>query len=187
MRPIALAALLLAAACAQPRPAERAGTTSADAATPPPSTAGAPDAAGGARGPDAPGPASGPATSSAAASDTTPRADASPDAAARRLEAEARALAHTDGCEGADQCRAAPAGLRACGGPRTYVVYCAARTDTVALFRVLGRLRAADEAYNRANGVMSTCEFRTPPQTRIVGGRCEAVSMSSGNRAEVPQ
>ena len=51
-----------------------------------------------------------------------------------RLEREARALARTDGCDSLAQCRTAPVGWRSCGGPRTYLVYCAATTDTVTLF-----------------------------------------------------
>ena len=47
-----------------------------------------------------------------------------------RLEAEARALASPDGCAQPGDCRSAPVGAKACGGPRSYVVYCAATTDT---------------------------------------------------------
>jgi hypothetical protein len=89
-----------------------------------------------------------------------------------RLEQEARALARTEGCPGADACRTAPVGWRGCGGPRSYVVYCAARTDTVALMRKLRELEEAERAYNASSGMMSTCEFRMPPEVRLDGGRC---------------
>jgi hypothetical protein len=91
-----------------------------------------------------------------------------------QLEAEARALAKTTGCNGASGCRTAPVGERACGGPRDYIVYCAATTDSVALFKKLDELKAADVAFNKNSNAMSTCEFRMPPKTAAIGGRCKA-------------
>ncbi len=92
-----------------------------------------------------------------------------------RLEREARAIARTDGCDALAQCRTAPVGWRACGGPRTYVVYCTAATDTVALFRKLEALENAEKAYNAKHGLLSTCEFRTPPKTKLEGRSCREV------------
>jgi hypothetical protein len=92
-----------------------------------------------------------------------------------RLEREARALVKTDGCTTANACRTAPVGWRGCGGPRTYVVYCAATTDTAALFRKLKELENAEKAYNAKSGMMSTCEFRTPPGTKLQGKSCREV------------
>jgi hypothetical protein len=108
--------------------------------------------------------------------DTLPpeRRDTTPDARPRlaRLEQEARALAKLDGCTTAGDCRTAPMGWRGCGGPRTYLVYCAATTDTVALFRKLKELEQAERAYNASSGMMSTCEFRMPPAVRLDGRSC---------------
>lgn len=92
-----------------------------------------------------------------------------------RLDREVRALVKTDGCATSGECRAAPVGDRPCGGPRDYVVYCARTTDTVALKTKLDELIAAERAYNRKSGMASTCEFRMPPQTALVGGSCRAV------------
>lgn len=91
-----------------------------------------------------------------------------------RLERDARALAKTTGCDAASSCRTAPVGWRACGGPRTYVVYCAASTDTVALLRKLEELKRAEMEYNERSGAISTCEFRTPPAVTMQGGSCTA-------------
>ena len=98
-----------------------------------------------------------------------------------RLEREARALAHTEGCA-AGQCRTAPVGSRPCGGPREYLVYCAATTDSAALFGKLAELARGEEEFNRRNQMMSTCEFRTPPNVRLSGGRCSAAPAN-----ELPQ
>lgn len=89
-----------------------------------------------------------------------------------RLEADARALANATGCASSGGCRTAPVGSRACGGPRTYLVYCAATTDSVALFRKLGELKVAEEKANAASGMASTCEFRMPPALSADGGSC---------------
>ena len=91
-----------------------------------------------------------------------------------RLEREARALARADGCREGGQCRTAPVGSRPCGGPREYVVYCAATTDSAALFAKLAELARAEEEYNRKHGLVSTCEFREPPQVELSGGTCRA-------------
>ena len=107
---------------------------------------------------------------------TGSRETASDTAAARarlvQLEVEARALARTTGCNTAEQCRTAPLGARACGGPREYVVYCAATTDSAALYRKLDELKAAETKFNQDLGLASTCEFRTPPVTSVQGGSC---------------
>jgi hypothetical protein len=89
-----------------------------------------------------------------------------------RLEREARALAHSDGCDSLAQCHTAPVGWRSCGGPRTYLVYCAATTDTVALFRKLAELEAAEKEYNLKSGLMSSCIMREPPQVSLRGRSC---------------
>lgn len=108
--------------------------------------------------------------------DTPPPAqrDTGPDPRPRlaRLEQEARALAKLDGCATAGECRTATVGWRGCGGPRTYLVYCAASTDTVALFRKLAELEKAEREYNASSGMMSTCELRLPPTVRLEGRSC---------------
>lgn len=144
----------LLAACA-PRPASNAGADSA-----------------------ATGPASAvplPAVPRAPVAGAIPKA-AGDTGAIARLEREARALAHVEGCAAAGRCRTAPLGHRACGGPRDYVVYCATTTDSAALFRRLDELSRAEEAEQQRSGVVSTCEFRMPPTAVLAGGRCGAAS-----------
>jgi hypothetical protein len=91
-----------------------------------------------------------------------------------RMEREARALVRTSGCDAASSCRTAPVGWRACGGPRSYVVYCAASTDTVALLRKLEELRRAEAEYLERAGMASTCEMRMPPNVVLERGSCAA-------------
>jgi hypothetical protein len=94
----------------------------------------------------------------------------------QKLEAEARAMAKVTGCNSATGCRTAPVGSRPCGGPRSYITYCAASTDSVALFRKLGELETVEKAYNKSSGMASTCEFRMPPGVTAVGGSCKETS-----------
>ena len=90
------------------------------------------------------------------------------------LENQARALVKADGCSSADQCRTAPVGSRACGGPRYYLVYCAKSTDSAALFDKLKQVAAAEEEFNKRYQLASTCEFRMPPKVALTGSSCQA-------------
>jgi hypothetical protein len=94
----------------------------------------------------------------------------------QRLEREARALARVDGCTSGGECRAAPVGDRACGGPRTYIIYCARTTDSVALYQKLDALAEAERTFNEQQGAASTCEFRTPPRLVAGLGSCRAAA-----------
>ncbi len=95
-------------------------------------------------------------------------------AAIEKLEQAAKAIAKTDGCSSGTDCRAAPVGSRACGGPRYYLPYCAKTTDSAALYRKLDEVAKAEQAYNRKYNLASTCEFRMPPLVESVGGSCVA-------------
>jgi hypothetical protein len=103
---------------------------------------------------------------------TTHDADTADQSHLARLEREARTLIRTNGCPTADRCRSAPVGWRGCGGPRTYLVYCAATTDTVALYSKLQELEMAERDYNARSGIASTCESRQQPGVRVSGQRC---------------
>ena len=90
------------------------------------------------------------------------------------LEDQAKALIKAEGCSSTEQCRTAPVGSRACGGPRYYLVYCSRTTDSAALFRKLDAIAAAEREFNTHYKVMSTCEFRMPPTVAFSGGSCQA-------------
>jgi hypothetical protein len=88
------------------------------------------------------------------------------------LEDQAKALVKAGGCNSTAQCRTAAVGARACGGPRYYLVYCAQSTDSAALFRKLDAVAAAEREYNQRYNLVSTCEFRMPPNVGLVAGSC---------------
>ncbi len=90
------------------------------------------------------------------------------------LEDQANALVKTEGCTSPSECRTAPVGSRACGGPRYYLVYCSRTTDSAALYRKLDAVSAAEREYNTHYKLVSTCEFRLPPKVALSGGSCQA-------------
>jgi len=107
---------------------------------------------------------------------TPPSGDEKSDwAAILRIEEDAKALVKANGCTSSDQCRTAPVGSRGCGGPRYYLVYCSRSTDSVALFRKLAEVEAAERAYNAKYQVASTYEFRMPPKVGAIAGSCQPV------------
>ena len=122
-----------------------------------------------------------PPANGAGAGDSTPPPAVQPGtqesdwAAILRLEDQAKAIAKTSGCAAVAQCRTAPVGNRACGGPRYYLAYCSASADSAALFRKLDEIVAAENAYNRKYQLASTCEFRMPSPLALSGGECRMV------------
>lgn len=90
------------------------------------------------------------------------------------LENQAKALLKADGCSSTGECRTAPVGSRACGGPRYYLVYCSRTTDSAALFRKLDAVAQAERDYNVRYNIASTCEFRMPPTVALSGESCQA-------------
>jgi len=121
-----------------------------------------------------------PAPNSPDATDPSPRVDTLGNSQSAdwarivALEDQAKAIARTSGCSSDAECRSAPVGARACGGPRYYLPYCAKTTDSVALFRKLEEVAAAERAYNAKYSIGSTCEFRTPPTVGVTAGVCQA-------------
>lgn len=96
----------------------------------------------------------------------------------QRVELQAKGIVRAGGCANAGQCRTAPVGSRACGGPRYYLTYCAASTDTAELARLLNQVKAMEEAYNKRWEIVSTCEYRTAPAFRFSGGSCQEIGSS---------
>jgi hypothetical protein len=97
------------------------------------------------------------------------------------MESDARALAVAEGCTDVSQCKSAPVGVRACGGPRDYVVYCSATTDEDALLKELSRLQKSEQQYNEQCGVMSICIFTAEPQVDLVNGVCQKAEAAPTN------
>ena len=92
-------------------------------------------------------------------------------AAILKLEEQAKSIVRTAGCS-TSECKAAPVGSRACGGPRYYLPFCTKTTDSVALYGKLAEIAKAEQAYNRKYQIVSTCIFQMPPSVEASGGSC---------------
>lgn len=95
-------------------------------------------------------------------------------AAIGQLEAQAKSLAKTDGCNTSADCATGAIGRKACGSPRDYLVYCNKTTDVAALNAKLDEIVKAETAYNAKYQVVSTCEMRLAPEVEASGGSCRA-------------
>ena len=95
-------------------------------------------------------------------------------AAIERLESQAKALAKIDGCTSSADCATGAIGRKACGSPRSYLIYCKKSTDVAALTAKLDEIVKAENAYNTKYQVVSTCEMRLPPELEASGGSCRA-------------
>lgn len=113
----------------------------------------------------------GPTDTATSASSVTPPSDTEQIVT---LEREALALAHNDGCSTSDQCRVAPVGAKACGGPRYWITWCPASTDSAALLQKLDELRTAEQNFNQLHGVVSDCSVVPPPTPVVSAGVCRA-------------
>ena len=83
-------------------------------------------------------------------------------------------LAKTTGCASASDCQTLPVGRKACGGPRTYVVFCSKSTNVAQLKAKIAELDRLDLA--AAKNTVSDCMMVTQPRVTLSGGACRATS-----------
>ncbi len=91
----------------------------------------------------------------------------------RTKKETARALAVEKGCAVVEGCDALPMGVRACGGPQEFVVFCRDSTDLAALEATLADIDRLEHGFNLACGIGSTCILVVRPELILVEGRCE--------------
>ena len=70
------------------------------------------------------------------------------------------------------QCALVAVGARPCGGPREYLAYSTAETDSSALATLAAVYERMDRERNEAQGLVSTCELMQPPDLVLENGRC---------------
>jgi hypothetical protein len=83
-----------------------------------------------------------------------------------------RTLIGDAACTDADQCRLIAFGAKPCGGPRQYLVYSTAITDSTALDAAVARFNARDAEVNRLLHRVSDCSMVPRPRITVVEGRC---------------
>ena len=81
----------------------------------------------------------------------------------------------TAACSSAAVCRTLPLGSKPCGGPRQYLVYSLAVTDSARLAADAARYNQAEAQRNRETGLVSDCSMLIAPQVNCVSRRCVAI------------
>jgi hypothetical protein len=77
----------------------------------------------------------------------------------------------TAACSSAAVCRSLPLGSKPCGGPRQYLVYSLAVTDSARLAADAARYTQAEAQRNRETGLVSDCSMLIAPQVSCVSRR----------------
>jgi hypothetical protein len=81
----------------------------------------------------------------------------------------------TAACSSPAVCRTLPLGSKPCGGPRQYLVYSLAVTDSARLAADAARYNQAEARRNREGGLVSDCSMLIAPQVSCVSRRCVAI------------
>ncbi len=89
-------------------------------------------------------------------------------------------------CQATAECRAAPMGVKPCGGPRSYIIYSTSSTDSVDLEAAVARFDSLDSQRNRELGLMSDCQFIPQPTPMCRAGTCSA-SIGGRNDPQLQQ
>lgn len=84
-----------------------------------------------------------------------------------------RALVGAAACTDSAQCRSAPLGSRACGGPEAYLAWSTAATAAAPLQQLLDRYRREREQADAAAGMQSVCTVVPDPGAQCRAGVCQ--------------
>lgn len=91
----------------------------------------------------------------------------------RQLE-EIKDLIAKEACDGVNSCDYIAVGSKACGGPKTYLLF-SSSIDRQNLQDLVKNYNQAEADYNQKYGITSDCMFVTPPDSiECVNGKCEA-------------
>lgn len=88
------------------------------------------------------------------------------------LRARVKDLIGNAECTSVNQCRLIAYGAKPCGGPKRYLVYSIAQTDSTALIAIVSKYNAREAEMNKLLGRKSDCNVVARPQLRVVNGRC---------------
>ena len=78
-------------------------------------------------------------------------------------------------CSDSSQCNYIAYGTKACGGPQGYLVF-SSEVDLEKLKNLVDKYTAAEDTYNKQNGIMSDCSIPSPPDNiECSDGKCVAV------------
>lgn len=101
-----------------------------------------------------------------------------PSAIAARMDSlrvEIRERVGTPAAEEGASCRAIPLGAKPCGGPRSYLVFSTAATDSASLDTLVREYNRLDRRLNELEGRISDCMLVTEPSLTVENAVCTAV------------
>lgn len=91
------------------------------------------------------------------------------------LQEEIELLVNSGVCTPNSGCDYIAFGSKACGGPKTYLVF-STSIDTVLLQQKVATYNALDDAFNLKYGVASDCYYVTPPpEVACIDGKCVGI------------
>lgn len=97
-----------------------------------------------------------------------------PAALVTTLDAEIQKMIADKSCNTDADCSSVAYGVKACGGPKKYLVYSLQSTNAEELNALVNQFNAQDRAQNEALGLISTCNFEMEPQVSCVEKLCQA-------------
>lgn len=91
----------------------------------------------------------------------------------RQLE-EIKDLIANEACSEVNSCNYIAVGSKACGGPKTYLLF-SSSIDRKNLEDLVKNYNQAEANYNQKYGITSDCMIVTPPEkVECINGKCEA-------------
>jgi hypothetical protein len=72
-----------------------------------------------------------------------------------------------------NQCRVIAFGAKACGGPKTYLVYSGLQTNENKLKRLVDQYNSLEDKINKETDAISDCMFIEEPKPTIQNGMCK--------------
>ena len=72
-----------------------------------------------------------------------------------------------------NQCRVIAFGAKACGGPKSYLIYSTLQTNENKLKRLVNQYNSIEEKINKETDAMSDCMFIEEPKVSLVNGMCK--------------
>ncbi len=92
----------------------------------------------------------------------------------RQLE-EIKDLIARESCDEENSCDYIAVGSKACGGPKTYLLF-SSTVNSEKLENLVAEYNKAEADYNQKYGIRSDCMLVTPPErVECVNGKCEAL------------
>jgi hypothetical protein len=72
-----------------------------------------------------------------------------------------------------NQCKVIAFGAKACGGPKSYLIYSTLQSKGNKLKRLVDQYNSREEKINQETDVMSDCMFIEEPKVSLIDGMCK--------------